>query len=116
MDFAQADLSLDTRSRTLADEGKELSTPENGAVNGEVEDKDLPTDKESNSLDKDVDAHARFQEADDAEDSPKLERPRTRITFDPSTEQHPKNDGALYIPGPRDRERGMRLKFLIVYR
>jgi hypothetical protein len=30
-----------------------------------------------------------------------------RITFDPSTSLHPKNDSALYIPGPRDRERGM---------
>ncbi|EXK77899.1 hypothetical protein FOQG_17412 [Fusarium oxysporum f. sp. raphani 54005] len=29
-----------------------------------------------------------------------------RITFDPSTNLHPKRDTALYIPGPRDREEG----------
>ncbi|KJZ70104.1 hypothetical protein HIM_10507 [Hirsutella minnesotensis 3608] len=28
------------------------------------------------------------------------------ITFDPSTEHHPKNDAALYIPSPRDRDQG----------
>ncbi|KAK2472071.1 hypothetical protein H9L39_15951 [Fusarium oxysporum f. sp. albedinis] len=29
-----------------------------------------------------------------------------RITFDPSTNLHPKRDTALYIPGPRDRDKG----------
>ncbi|KAI9155175.1 Low-affinity potassium transport protein [Paramyrothecium foliicola] len=44
-------------------------------------------------------------EDEDQDDTTRLNRPRTRITFDPST-NHPRNDTALYIPGPRDRERG----------
>ena len=34
--------------------------------------------------------------------------PQQRITFDATAEKdsHPKNDTALYIPGPRDREKG----------
>ncbi|GJN67148.1 hypothetical protein PLICBS_001172 [Purpureocillium lilacinum] len=39
------------------------------------------------------------------EKEPTTEKART-ITFDPSTEHHPKNDAALYIPGPRDRDQG----------
>ncbi|KAF4472455.1 potassium transporter TRK-1 [Fusarium albosuccineum] len=32
-----------------------------------------------------------------------------RITFDPSTNHHPRHDTALYIPGPRDRDQGLPL-------
>lgn len=32
--------------------------------------------------------------------------PRSRITFDPSADMHPNSDGALRIPGPRERDRG----------
>ncbi|KAH6970899.1 cation transport protein-domain-containing protein [Ilyonectria sp. MPI-CAGE-AT-0026] len=32
--------------------------------------------------------------------------PEPRITFDPSTNIHPRRDAALYIPGPRDRDQG----------
>lgn len=39
------------------------------------------------------------------------ERART-ITFDPSTEKHPTGDETLYIPGPRERERGMHPQLL----
>ena len=35
-----------------------------------------------------------------------LPRAVTRITFDPSADQRPRNDTALYIPGPRERDRG----------
>ncbi|KAF7543466.1 hypothetical protein G7Z17_g10708 [Cylindrodendrum hubeiense] len=39
----------------------------------------------------------------------KSEEPEPRITFDPSTNLHPRRDAALYIPGPRDRDRGQPL-------
>lgn len=39
-----------------------------------------------------------------------LEKART-ITFDSSTEHHPKNDAALYIPSPRDRDQGATSSF-----
>lgn len=32
--------------------------------------------------------------------------PEPRITFDPSTNIHPRRDATLYIPGPRDRDQG----------
>ena len=32
---------------------------------------------------------------------------QTTITFDSSANQRPKNESALYIPGPRERDRGM---------
>lgn len=32
--------------------------------------------------------------------------PRSRITFDPSADMRPNSDGALRIPGPRERDRG----------
>lgn len=32
--------------------------------------------------------------------------PRTHITFDPFIAHRAKNDATLYIPGPRERERG----------
>lgn len=40
------------------------------------------------------------------EDKGDCATPQLRITFDEATDQHPKNDGTLYIPGPRDRDRG----------
>ena len=42
------------------------------------------------------------------DENPKPFELTRRITFDPATEQHPKRerDTALYIPGPRDRDRG----------
>ncbi|VUC28159.1 unnamed protein product [Clonostachys rosea] len=39
-------------------------------------------------------------------DDKKPSQPRTHISFDPSTDHRPKNDATLYIPGPRDRDRG----------
>lgn len=31
---------------------------------------------------------------------------KPHITFDPAADVHPKNDATLYIPGPRERDRG----------
>ncbi|KAH7127557.1 cation transport protein-domain-containing protein [Dactylonectria macrodidyma] len=42
----------------------------------------------------------------DEKNQPELE---PRITFDPSTNLHPRRDAALYIPGPRDRDQGQPL-------
>jgi hypothetical protein len=39
-------------------------------------------------------------------DNEKPSQPRAHISFDPSTDHRPKNDATLYIPGPRDRDRG----------
>lgn len=54
------------------------------------------------------DSEAKEDDADprDNQESDRLTRPRTRITFDPSADQHPRNDETLYIPGPRERDRG----------
>ncbi|KAK7402993.1 hypothetical protein QQX98_011233 [Neonectria punicea] len=47
-----------------------------------------------------------FDPNDDKNEEFGLER---RITFDTSTDRHPRRDTALYIPGPRDREQGQPL-------
>ncbi|KPM37178.1 Low-affinity potassium transport protein [Neonectria ditissima] len=47
-----------------------------------------------------------FDPNDDKNEEFGLER---RITFDTSTDHHPRRDTALYIPGPRDREQGQPL-------
>ncbi|KAH7309580.1 cation transport protein-domain-containing protein [Stachybotrys elegans] len=39
------------------------------------------------------------------QDNERQDRPM-RITFDPAADTRPKNDSTLYIPGPRDRDRG----------
>lgn len=36
------------------------------------------------------------------------------ITFDASAEHHPKDDAALYIPGPRERDRGEPSRYMFV--
>lgn len=40
---------------------------------------------------------------------PLAERPTQRIAFHPSVNKsaHPRNDATLYIPGPRERDRGL---------
>ncbi|KAH6880063.1 cation transport protein-domain-containing protein [Thelonectria olida] len=55
--------------------------------------------------------HALERQASEVDDDEKREdlALEPRITFDPSTDHHPRRDGALYIPGPRDRDRGQPL-------
>ncbi|KAJ4217673.1 hypothetical protein NW757_014628 [Fusarium falciforme] len=58
--------------------------------------------------------HGHLSQSEMSEAKPAIEEemvmekvdPGTRITFEPSTNLHPKRDTALYIPGPRDREEG----------
>lgn len=46
------------------------------------------------------------RESQDDEEDPKELQLSRRITFDQALDHHPRRDTALYIPGPRDRERG----------
>ncbi|KAH7231692.1 cation transport protein-domain-containing protein [Fusarium redolens] len=58
--------------------------------------------------------HGHLSQSEMSETEPAIEEEKVlekvgsgaRITFDPSTNLHPKRDTALYIPGPRDREEG----------
>lgn len=43
---------------------------------------------------------------EEGEDSKRANQLEPRITFDPSTDHHPRHEATLYIPGPRDRDRG----------
>lgn len=46
------------------------------------------------------------EDGGDEKEEDRQARNRTRITFDVAADTHPKNDATLYIPGPRDRDRG----------
>jgi len=61
--------------------------------------------EESHAADDSGNKDAKSSQGDNLGDEAGTERTRT-IAFDSSTEHHPKNDAALYIPGPRDREQG----------
>ncbi|KAL3957288.1 hypothetical protein ACCO45_007866 [Purpureocillium lilacinum] len=61
--------------------------------------------EESHGADDSGNKDAKSSQGDNLGDEAGTERTRT-IAFDSSTEHHPKNDAALYIPGPRDREQG----------
>ncbi|KAI9896957.1 hypothetical protein N3K66_007979 [Trichothecium roseum] len=61
---------------------------------------------EKNKVQKDSEAKEQDADPQDNQEPDRLTRPRTRITFDPSADQHPRNDETLYIPGPRERDRG----------
>jgi hypothetical protein len=58
--------------------------------------------------------HGHLSQSEMSETEPAIEEEKVlekvdsgaRITFDPSTNLHPKRDTALYIPGPRDRDKG----------
>lgn len=73
-------------------------------------DQDLPEVKRSVSAD--AEAHLNYPEkqpegtADIEDENLKNLELSRRITFDPSIDQHQRRDTALYIPGPRDRDRG----------
>lgn len=54
--------------------------------------------------------HSNPEEKTDENDDDFVKPPPPRtITFDTATNVHPKNDDTLYIPGPRDRDRGQPL-------
>ncbi|KAJ4854607.1 cation transport protein domain-containing protein [Trichoderma breve] len=65
-------------------------------------------DAEANYHDNTVDEGGRqYGEADDNNVPAAVVSQKLRtITFDPSADTHPKNNETLYIPGPRDRDRG----------
>ena len=49
----------------------------------------------------------KLPEAEQVQETEKSPLPQTtRIKFDANVDAHPKNDVTLYIPGPRDRDRG----------
>lgn len=51
-------------------------------------------------------SHVNGDKAGPLETNEDAGKPRTRITFDPSADNHPRNDATLYIPGPRERDHG----------
>ncbi|KAJ3464580.1 hypothetical protein MRS44_009366 [Fusarium solani] len=54
----------------------------------------------------DAEKMAEDEDEEEGEESKRANQLEPRITFDPSTDHHPRHEATLYIPGPRDRDQG----------
>ena len=95
-----------------ANPGPDAAQTRVAAMDGEADDDQAPPLRAHETVpNNDVKIEEKDSKAEGTDEDPQRPEenpppPKTRITFDAAADSHPKNDVTLYIPGPRDRDRG----------